>query len=153
MKKNIIIGFLMFILYFPVSASATVYLNDDPNYPMTGGHGDYFEYMDLSSCQVSSESDQFWDISVGYIVVSTPALEDPYRIRRFRYWKDGYTRPQFYSPYREAWIDIPSQNVEDVNAFRSINHSYAAYMQRFYPHMFRMLQTALIQLFGIEIYE
>ncbi len=153
MKKLFLFIFMFFLFSFPFTANATVYLNDDPNFPLTGGHGDYYEYTDLSSCQVVEETDQYYDIAVGYYIISDKQLDDPYRIRRFRYWKDSFVRPQFYSYYREVWIDIPSQNTEDVNAFRSMNHSYGAYMNHFYPHAFHMLQTALLQLFGIEIIE
>lgn len=154
MKKFLIFMLMVFCLYLPSSVSATVYLNNDPNFPMTGGHGDYYEYTDLNSFKIVDETEQYYDITVGYIVVSRRPLDDPYRTRTFRYWKDGVTRPQYYSYYLNEWKDIPSQNINDVTNYRNnVDGSYTAYFKTFLPHMFEMLQLALDQLLGIELLE
>ncbi len=154
MKKIFILFFLVLCVCFPVTANAEKYLNDDLNYPMTGGHGDYYEYTDLNSMQIIDETDSYYDLTVGYIIVSNKDLDNPYRVRTFRYWKDGVTRPQFYSRYLGSWQDIPSQNIDEVNNYRkNVDGSYVAYFKKFLPHMFNMLQLALRDLLGIEIYE
>lgn len=153
MKKLVMLVFLLAFLCLPLTVNARPrYLNDDPNFPLTGGHFDYFEYTDLSSCTVTEENEQYYAISVGY-AVQCKKLGNPYRIRSFRYWKDGETRPQYYNEDKNEWITIPVLTPELVKEFRSNpkNQSIAAYNARFHPKEFFMLRAALRQLWGISL--
>ena len=68
MKKIFsLVAMLMFCLCVPLTASAMdEYLNGDPNFPLTGGYRNFWEYTDLSSCTIAEEND---DIVVGKVDV------------------------------------------------------------------------------------
>ena len=153
MRKVFAVVFLLVCLLFSVTEAAKPkFLYDDPNFPLTAGHADYFEYTDLSSIEIINETDTYYEIQVGY-AVDCPPMGNPYKTRYFRYFKDGYSRPQFLSLKSQSWVDIPVQSREDIDEFRRTNTSYRAYWAKFHPNQFAMIQLAVRHLFGIEIYE
>ena len=155
MKKLFLLTLMTLCLCFPHTASATNYLNDDPNFPQTGGRLGYGEYTDLNSCQITEETNQYYDIAVGYVLIR-PNQEDSYRIRKFRYWKDGIKRPQFFNQKKEVWVDIPKQpNAAEADAFRrnTPNYNIGLYTAHFKTNLFHCLQAVLQHSFGIELVE
>lgn len=150
MKRLFLSALMMLCLCFPMTASARNYLNDDPNFPQTGGRMEHREYTDLSSTQIIEETEKYIEFEVGCVFT----WGEPYRIRRFRYWKDGEKRPQLFNQIKEVWVDIPKQpTAEEADAFRrnTPNYNIGLYNAHFKTNLFHCLQAVLQRNFGIEI--
>ena len=148
MKKILpLVAVLMFCLCIPLTASAMdKYLNGDPNFPLTGGHANFWEYTDLSSCTIAEENDEYYKLAVGYVRVSRKE-QNPYRVRYFLYYKDGATRPQYYDD-NGWWISLPP-----LKSMSEANLPFQPYRQKYHPDQFHMLRAACREIFGIELEE
>ena len=149
MKKIFsLVAMLMFCLCVPLTASAMdEYLNGDPNFPLTGGYRNFWEYTDLSSCTIAEENDEYYKLAVGYVRVSRKE-QNPYRVRYFRYYKDDATRPQYYDDNNEQWISLPP-----FKSNSEANIPFQPYRQQYHPDHFNMLRAACREIFGIELEE
>ena len=124
------------------------YLNGDPNFPMTGGHGGYIEYTDLSSCTISEETDEYYELSVGYSVWHRMGTDNPYRVRYFRYPKEGAARrPEYYNEKKDTWVTIPYQGRDVVEAYMQ-SHTPSDFVMNFHPWQYNMFCAAYQQVFG-----
>ncbi len=152
MKRKFLLALMVSCLCFPFTAYATNYLNDDPYFPQTGGRMATREYTDLTSIYIREETEKYIDLEVGCVFT----WGEPYRIRRFRYWKEDGKRPQLFNQMKEIWADIPKQpNAAEAEAFRrnTPNYNIGLYMATFKTNLFHCLKAVLHHTFGIEIEE
>ncbi|MBQ9376450.1 MAG: hypothetical protein IJU05_01415, partial [Schwartzia sp.] len=110
----------------------------------------FWEYTDLNSCTIAEETDEYYELAVGYVRRSR-VEGTPYYVRYFRYYKDGVTRPEYYVEKTDKWIVLPLQDKETRDAYWKEHPAYQPFRAHFHPDQFHMLQVACRQLFGIEL--
>lgn len=144
--KKILYG-LIAAVCFGIAATAGAAgqrcLNNDPNYPMSYGHANWWEYVDLSSIVGGAYDGEYYQFAVGYVLEYVNHGHDyqyEYRTRRFR---TGMVNSlvQYYVEEKDKWVTIPIQDKQLVSEFIRKN-GYAAYEDHFHPEAYRMFQIA-----------
>lgn len=154
--KKILCG-LIAVTFFCIASIAGAatgqFLNGDPNYPMSYGHANWWEYVDLSSIVGGEYDGEYYQFAVGYVLerFDSSAGEKvyEYRTRRFR---TGMVNSlvQYYVEKKDKWVTIPIQDKQLVSEFIRKN-GYSAYEVHFHPEAYRMFQIAYPGLCG-DIY-
>lgn len=124
-------------------AAAQRCLNGDPNFPMTYGHTNWWEYTDLSSIAGGEYDGEYYQFAVGYVLETLGSGQDyqyEYRMRRFR---TGMVNSlvQYYVETKDKWVTIPLQDKPIVSEFIRKN-GYSAYETHFHPAAYRMFKMA-----------
>ena len=122
-------------------------LNGDPNYPMSYGHADWWEYVDRSSIVPGEYDGEYYQFAVGYVLEYVDAGQNyqyEYRMRRFRMGMVN-SLVQYYVEEKDKWVTIPVQDKKLVSEFMR-KYGYYEYEMHFHPaeyHMFRVAYPAL----------
>lgn len=142
----------MLLIVFPSGTFASVHhMNDDLNYPATYYHANYREYVDLSSCSLNEEHDDYDIFTTGYIACTlTPEGESrKYLTRSFRQVKDGSEPPQFYDAKMQDWITIPTYDRNEIQQYKKYK-GYLGYIEHYHAFEYFMFKTVYRETRGEE---
>ena len=134
--------------YFCIASIAVAatgqFLNGDPNYPMSYGHANWWEYVDLSSIVGGEYDGEYYQFAVGYVLErfdsSSGEKVYEYRTRRFRTGMVD-SLVQYYVEKEDKWVTIPIQDKQLVYEFQQKN-GFFPYLHHFHPEAYRMFQIA-----------
>ncbi len=134
-----------------VAGAATgQFLNGDSNYPMTYGHANWWEYLDLSSCTIVADTDDYYELAACYIrEIAGREERYSYHTRYFRKEKKEGSLPKYRGEGEEKWTTIPAQEKALVSEFIE-RYGYFPYFKRFHPAAYYMFKDVYRQVWGVD---
>ncbi len=126
-------------------------MDDDPNYPATYYHGNYREYVDLSSCDWNAENDDYDLYTAGYVgyVLSPDGDSRTYKTRTFRQAKNETAPPQFLNTATKEWVSFPEYDRVAIQQYKKYN-GYLGYIENYHAFEYFMFKAVYRETRGEE---
>ena len=122
-----------------------IYWQNNKNYPYTYFHSGYWEYVDLKSCEIISQSSEecyFVTKFIGAMNNIPPKIIKTGLIK-FRQRKNNRNLPEFYNDEKKMWITLPKYRREHLKT--EGNAQYIIAVLPFQNKMFRIVYRQLFK--------